>query len=121
MPTSAGIGIRAGDSSAPDPASSLGMRSEDVRAAHEIERLFRRLKGFRRILLRFGSFDVISQAWSCSFFSSVHRIGANTPRPGTRIRTMMAATPMTPGEGGRLPGPQCDPLVPSVRRARSSG
>ena len=43
-----------------------------------VGRLFRRPKGFCRILPRFGKFDAIFPASSCSFLSSMHCFGVNT-------------------------------------------
>jgi transposase len=41
------------------PPRSLGVRPRPLQNRNEIERLFRRLKGFRRIFSRFEKLDVL--------------------------------------------------------------
>jgi len=54
---------------------------------NEVERLFRRLKGFRRIFSRFEKLDVIFLAFLCfAFIVEALRVSVNTPCPQGRGR-----------------------------------
>ncbi len=52
---------------------------EMYKRRNEIERLFRRLKGFRRIFSRFEKLDVLFLGSSLSHSSSMHCCSVNTP------------------------------------------
>ena len=54
-----GAGTCPGGGAIGDACRALGIRPGDVQAAQRIERLFRRLKGYRRIFSRFEKLDVI--------------------------------------------------------------
>jgi transposase len=61
----AGFGVHAGGAAQVQPLGPVDVQQAWYRRRNEIERLFRRLKGFRRIFSRFDKLDVMFMGFLC--------------------------------------------------------
>ena len=58
-----GVGLCARGAAPPQPGRTLEYDRETYRRRNEVERLFRRLKGYRRVFTRYDKLDVLFLAF----------------------------------------------------------